>query len=78
VVNINASPCKIQIQFSGAPKIKSDGEAVTLAGNGLNDTNTMEQPRKVVPQTAKASSLSADFTREFPAYSITVLKLKTK
>jgi alpha-N-arabinofuranosidase len=78
VVNINASPRRIQIQLSGAPKIKSDGEAVTLAASGLNDTNSMEQPRKVVPQTAKVSGLSADFTREFPAYSITVLKLKTK
>jgi alpha-L-arabinofuranosidase len=38
----------------------------------------MEQPRKVVPQTAKVFGLSSDFTREFPAYSITVLKLKTK
>jgi alpha-N-arabinofuranosidase len=78
VVNIAGSARKIQIQVSGAPKIKSDGEAVTLAASGLNDTNSMEQPRKVVPQTSKVSGLSADFTREFPAYSITVLKLKTK
>jgi alpha-N-arabinofuranosidase len=68
----------IPIQISGAPKLKSDGEAVTLAGDSLNDTNTLEQPRKVVPQTTKVSGLSADFTREFPAYSITVLKLRTK
>jgi alpha-N-arabinofuranosidase len=78
VVNISGAARKIQVQVGGAPKIKSDGEAVTLAASGLNDTNSMEQPRKVVPQTSKVFGLGADFTREFPAYSITVLKLKTK
>ncbi len=45
---------------------------------GLDDTNTIEQPRKLVPQTEKVGGLSASFSREFPPYSITVLKLKTR
>ena len=66
------------IQISGAPKIEPEGELVSLVGKSLNDTNSIEEPRKVVPRTEKAEGLSANFTREFPAYSVTVMKLKTK
>ncbi len=78
VVNTAGSARKIQVQISGALKIESDGEAVTLAARGLNETNSLEQPRKVVPVAAKVSGLGAEFTREFPAYSITVLEVKTQ
>ena len=64
--------------MSGAPKIESEGEAISLAAYSLDDTNSIEQPNKVVPRTEKADGLSANFTRQFPACSVTVLKLKTK
>jgi alpha-L-arabinofuranosidase len=51
---------------------------VTLAAGSLDDTNSLEQPRKVVPRVEKVGQLGANFTREFPPYSITILKLKTK
>jgi alpha-N-arabinofuranosidase len=78
VVNTSGSAKPIKIQFSGAPKIEPEGEVVTLAADNLNDTNSLEQPRKIVPRTGRADNLSAGFTREFPAYSITVMELKTK
>jgi alpha-L-arabinofuranosidase len=77
VVNASGVAQNTQIQISGA-KIAPEGEAVCLAGSSLNDTNTLEQPQKVVPRAEKASGLGADFSRDFPPYSITVLKLKTK
>lgn len=78
VVNTSGSAKQVNVQIGGAPKIKPEGEAVSLAASGLNETNSIEQPQKVVPRTEKAAGLSANFTREFPPYSITVLKLKTK
>jgi len=78
VVNINASPRNIQIQISGAPRIRPTAEAVVLSGLSLEDTNSIEKPKNVIPRTEKWIGLSADFTREFPPYSITVLKLMTK
>ena len=54
-----------------------EGEAVALAGSSLDDTNSITAPNKVVPRTEKVAGLSADFTREFPAYSVTVLKLQS-
>ena len=78
VVNAAGSAQRIQIQIKGAPKMEPEGEVVSLVANSLNDTNSLEQPQKIVPHAEKAGNLSADFSREFPPYSITVLKLKTK
>jgi alpha-N-arabinofuranosidase len=78
VVNTAGSARPITIQINGAPKMKPEGELVSLAGKSLDDTNSLENPRKIVPRTEKASGLSANFTREFPAYSVTILKLKTR
>ncbi len=78
VVNAAASAKKVQIQIGGASKIKAEGEMVSLVGSSLDDTNSLEQPEKIVPRTEKVDGLSADFTREFPAFSVSVLKLETK
>ena len=78
IVNCSEAARPIQVQISGAPTIESAGEAVVLAANKLDDTNSITEPNKVVPRTVKVDGLSANFTREFPAYSITVMKLKAK
>jgi alpha-N-arabinofuranosidase len=78
VANCSGSARTTRIQISGVSRIEAQGEVVSLEGKSLDDTNSIEEPRKVVPRTEKADGLSANFTREFPAYSVTVLKLKTK
>jgi len=78
VVNASGTAQRISVQISGASKIRPAGEVVTLAAATLNDTNSLEQPQNIVPRTEKALDLSAQFTRDFPAYSVTVLKLRSK
>jgi len=78
VVNAAGAAKQINIQINGAPKIEPEGEAVVLAASSPNDTNSIGEPNKVAPHTEKVNGLSADFTREFPAYSVTVLKLGTE
>jgi len=78
VVNAAGSAQKINVQIRNAPKIASEGEAITLWAEDLNDTNSIEQPDKIVPRTEQVRSLSSNFTRELPPYSITVLKIKTR
>ena len=68
---------KVNIQISGARKVDAEAEAVTLSAENLNDTNSIEQPEKIVPRTEKVCILSSDFTREPPPYCITILKIKT-
>ena len=78
VVNTGGTARPVNIQISGLDKVQLKGELVTLAATDTNDTNSIQQPDKVVPRTEKMDGLSTNFTREFPPYSITVLKLKAK
>ena len=78
VVNTAGAAKRINVQISGAKSVNARGEAVVLAGKTLEDTNSITEPDKVVPRTEKVDGLGADFVREFPAYSVTVMKLKTK
>jgi len=78
VVNRLGTPQPVKIEISGAPAVEAEGEAVVLKANSQDDTNSIQEPDKVVPVTEKVDGLGTDFTREFPPYSITVLELKTK
>jgi alpha-N-arabinofuranosidase len=78
VVNEGGTAQRINIQVNGAAKIEPEGDAVVLAASSPNDTNSMDEPNKLAPHTEKVNGLSADFAREFPAYSVTVLILRAK
>jgi len=78
IVNEAGTAQRIEVQLNGCSSIAGTGDAVVLAASSPNDTNSIEQPEKIVPRTGKAENLGAKFTREVPPYSLTVLKLKTK
>ena len=78
IVNEAGTTQRIRIQISGVTAIERDGEAVFLTANSPDDTNSLDDPQKIVPRTEMADSLSSDFSLEFPPYSITVLEIKTK
>jgi alpha-N-arabinofuranosidase len=78
VVNIASSAKRINIQVKGAPRLRANGEAFVLAGNALEDTNSIDKPETILPRTEKVTGISPTFTRDFPAFSITILKLNSK
>ena len=78
IVNRLSTPQPVKIEISGVPAIEAEGEAVVLKADSPDDTNSIQEPDKIVPVTEKTDGLGTDFTREFPPYSITVLELKTK
>jgi alpha-N-arabinofuranosidase len=78
VVNELGTPQPVNIQISGVASVESEGTAIVLKANSPNDTNSLLEPEKIVPNTEFVTGLGTDFTREFPPYSITILELKTK
>jgi alpha-N-arabinofuranosidase len=78
IVNVDSRSQRVNVQFDDATKISSKGEAVVLSASSPSDTNLIDDPNRLVPRTEKVTGLNANFTREFPPYSVTVLKLKTK
>jgi alpha-N-arabinofuranosidase len=78
VVNRQGTPQPVKIEISGAASVKSKGVATVLKADKPDDTNSINEPKKIIPATEKANGLGADFTRTFPPYSITVLELPAK
>ena len=42
------------------------------------DVNTVEKPEKVAPKTLVIKNVGRSFTHEFPAYSVSVIRLKAR
>jgi alpha-N-arabinofuranosidase len=79
VVNHLGTPQTVHIKISGLndASIKYEGMSVVLKAKNPDDTNSIQEPMKVVPVTEIVDGLGADFMRDFPPYSITILELKT-
>lgn len=78
VVNCAGASQKARIKLSGVEKIASTGTAVVMCATSPDDTNSISEPEKVIPITSRVDGLGMDFIREFPAYSITVLRLNAR
>jgi alpha-N-arabinofuranosidase len=78
VVNRQSAAQPVHVQISGVSAVEAQGQALLLKANGPTDTNSIQEPTKIVPATENVDGLGTDFTREFPPYSITILELKAK
>ena len=78
VVNRAGTPQSVHLALSGVTAVEPGGQAITMSGTGPNDTNSITDPTRIVPVTTKVDGLSANFTRTFPAYSISVLEMNAK
>jgi len=76
VVNPLSKAQEVTIDLKGG-SIGSEGTAVVLAGDPKL-MNSLAEPTKVAPVTSAVSGLGGSFRREFPAHSVTVLKLEIK
>jgi alpha-N-arabinofuranosidase len=78
VVNTLSSPQEIAVEIKGASKISSKGTWVVLKAEHPEDTNTITEPRKIVPVITEVKGLGKSFKRTFPPLSISVLQLDAK
>lgn len=78
VVNPLGTPQAVHVEIRGAASVASRGESVIMKADSLTDTNSIAEPKKIVPVTAKEDGFGASFTRTFAPYSINILKLSTK
>jgi alpha-N-arabinofuranosidase len=78
MVNPLGIPQVVQVEITGAPAIAPKGESVIMKADNPADTNSIAEPRKIVPVTASESGLGAIFTRTLAPYSINILKISTR
>ncbi len=76
VVNGGNAPAGVNLDFSGAKKIAPRATVFTLAGRSGRDENSLTNPQKISPETARLKIPAPQFPYTFPANSLTVLRLK--
>jgi alpha-N-arabinofuranosidase len=78
IVNTESNSLPVQIKIDGVKTVKSRGEIITLASASPDDTNSINDPQKVVPHTAQLEGVSQDFTPTVAPYSITILEISAQ
>jgi alpha-N-arabinofuranosidase len=76
VVNSAGQPQDVRVEISGASGVKSSGQITVLSAGNPDATNSIKEPKKIVPVSTSITGLGKSFTRTFPPYSVTVLQLQ--
>jgi alpha-N-arabinofuranosidase len=75
VVNATTDPADVSVKLAGGPKIRPNGQMEVLTAPSTEDTNTITDPKNIVPQTHAMPGLGDDFTLHLEPLSINVLTL---
>lgn len=77
VVNRAETAQQVHVKIAGVSTVEPSGRLISMSGSGPTDTNTVTEPKKIVPDVSQVSGLGTDFTQSFAPYSVNVLELKT-
>jgi alpha-N-arabinofuranosidase len=75
LVNATSDAQLLAIDLEGAAKLAASAKLTTLSGKTANATNSITDPRAVVPVTQEISIAGPKFTQKFAPYSINVIEL---
>jgi alpha-N-arabinofuranosidase len=78
LVNQLGSPQTVHIDLKGAASVDPDGQSIIMKADSPEDTNSIAEPTKIVPVTAKATGFSSSFDRTLAPYSINIFEIGTK
>jgi len=77
VVNTSPFVQQIQVDLQGAQGVARTAVAQVLAGDPAA-VNTIDAPEKVAPRTVTLTGVGRTFLHEFPAHSVTVLRVRAR
>jgi alpha-N-arabinofuranosidase len=75
IVNTESTPKPVEITLNGAGALASNATAITLSAPSTGDSNSIDNPKHVVPVTTSVPDIKPTFTYTFAPYSITILRL---
>ncbi|HEY8659785.1 MAG TPA: alpha-L-arabinofuranosidase C-terminal domain-containing protein [Hanamia sp.] len=78
VVNTIGKKQTIKINLDGAENVLPEATVVTLKSDKPTDTNTINDPKKIVPVTSTVKGVRKNFSQSFPPYSVTVVQIQTR
>ena len=75
LVNASSAPQQVAIKITGAAHIRPAMTLTTLHGATTKDTNSITDPKHIVPTVTHATGVSSSFHHTVPAYSIQILDI---
>jgi alpha-N-arabinofuranosidase len=63
------------VRVDGVTRLASDGRVTVLTSANPTDENTFEEPAKIAPKTSPLRVTGSVFTHEFPAYSLSIVRI---
>jgi alpha-N-arabinofuranosidase len=78
LVNASSNPQPIEIKIDGAEHLNPEASLVTLSAPDTTDTNSINDPKRIVPVESSVSNIGPSFSHTVPAYAIQVVELSTK
>jgi alpha-N-arabinofuranosidase len=78
VVNPGAEATEAELNIAGEVNHQVPVTALVLAGNNLNEVNSLDEPRKVSPRISLFNIAGPRFTHSFPRHSLTVMRIRAK
>jgi len=77
IVNVSSDSLSTQVNLEGVGDVASTGSGWELTGKP-DDQNSVTEPKKVFPHPITVQGIGKSFTRTYPPYSVTVLRVKTR
>lgn len=77
-INSGAESIPATLNLRGVERLSSDAQVTVLTSAALADNNSLEEPKKVMPAAKTIHTAGTTFNHEFPPYSLTILRLKTR
>ncbi len=77
-INTAAEPVVARMILQGLDSVKPEATVTILTSENLSDNNSLDEPTRVTPAERRVNAAAAGFTHEFPARSLTVLRIRTR
>jgi alpha-N-arabinofuranosidase len=78
LVNASSTEQPVQIELAGASSIRNTATLVSLTGTNDAETNTISDPKRIVPVKSTIEHSAATFAHTVPPYSVQVIDLEAK
>jgi alpha-L-arabinofuranosidase len=78
VVNNGPEAAPMDLTLDGVTTVDPSATLTVLTSANPNDENTFENPNRIVPKTTRIDGVAKKFRREFPPYSLSILRIKAR
>ena len=78
LVNASSAKQNLKISLDGAKDVKGTAKLISLSAGTTGATNSISDPKRVVPVETTVKGVGKEFTRTVPGYSVEVLELSAQ